>query len=94
MNIVADATVPGTRGSFMFDDEGTRTAPTTLIGEGVVRDFLSSRDSAARQGISSSGAARRTAGPIFRCVLPPTYFFSRARVRPRSSWSVWATVTT
>ena len=58
VNIVADATVPGTRGSFMFDDEGTRTAPTTLIGEGVVRDFLSSRDSAARQGISSSGAAR------------------------------------
>jgi len=58
VNIVADATVRGTRGSFMFDDEGTRTVPTTLIGEGVVRNFLSSRDSAARQGLTSSGAAR------------------------------------
>ena len=58
VNIVADATVRGTRGSFMFDDEGTRTAPTTLIGEGVVRNFLSSRDSAARQGLTSSAAAR------------------------------------
>ncbi len=58
VNIVADATVRGTRGSFMFDDEGTRTVPTTLIGEGVVCNFLSSRDSAARQGLTSSGAAR------------------------------------
>ncbi len=58
VNIIADATVRGTRGSFMFDDEGTRTAPTTLIDEGVVRNFLSSRDSAARQGLSSTGAAR------------------------------------
>ena len=58
VTIVADATVRGTRGSFMFDDEGTRTAPTTLIDEGVVRNFLSSRDSAARQGLSSTGAAR------------------------------------
>jgi TldD protein len=58
VTIVADATVRGTRGSFMFDDEGTRTAPTTLIGEGVVRNFLSSRDSAARMGLASTGAAR------------------------------------
>ena len=58
VNIIADATVRGTRGSFMFDDEGTRTAPTTLIGEGVVRNYLSSRDAAARQGLASTGAAR------------------------------------
>lgn len=58
VNIVADPTVRGTRGSFMFDDEGTRAVPTTLIGEGVVRNFLSSRDSAARRGLTSSGAAR------------------------------------
>jgi TldD protein len=58
VNIIADATARGTRGSFMFDDEGTRATPTTLIGEGVVRNFLSSRDSAARRGLTSSGAAR------------------------------------
>jgi TldD protein len=58
VTIMADATVRGTRGSFMFDDEGTRTAPTTLIDEGMVSNFLSGRDSAAREGTQSTGAAR------------------------------------
>ena len=38
-SIVADATVPGTRGSFMFDDEGTRTRRTMLITEGIVTEL-------------------------------------------------------
>jgi TldD protein len=58
VTIMADATVRGTRGSFMFDDEGTRTAPTTLIDEGMVANFLSGRDSAAREGTHSTGAGR------------------------------------
>ncbi len=58
VSIVADATVPGTRGSFMFDDEGTRTGRTMLVTEGIVTDFLSSRDSAARIGAESTAAAR------------------------------------
>jgi TldD protein len=58
VNVVADATVPGTRGSFMFDDEGTPTARTMLITEGLVTNFLSSRDSAARIGAASTAAAR------------------------------------
>ncbi|HUB39863.1 MAG TPA: TldD/PmbA family protein [Streptosporangiaceae bacterium] len=58
VNVVADATVPGTRGSFMFDDEGTRTRRTMLITEGMISNFLSSRDSAARIGAESTAAAR------------------------------------
>jgi TldD protein len=58
VNSIADATGRGTRGSFMFDDEGTRTQRTSLITEGVVSNFLSSRDSAARIGSTSTGAAR------------------------------------
>jgi TldD protein len=58
VNVVADATVPGTRGSFMFDDEGTRTRRTMLVTEGVISNFLSSRDSAARIGTESTAAAR------------------------------------
>jgi TldD protein len=42
----------------MFDDEGTRTQRTMLVTEGVVSNFLSSRDSAARLGTLSTGAAR------------------------------------
>ena len=55
VSIVADATVPGTRGSFMFDDEGTRTRRTMLITAGIVTNFLSSRDSAARIGARVDG---------------------------------------
>ena len=58
VNVVADATVPGTRGSFMFDDEGTRTRRTMLVTEGIITNFLSSRDSAARIGTESTAAAR------------------------------------
>ena len=58
VNIVADPTIAGTRGSFAFDDEGTPAVRTPLITEGVVRNFLSSRDSAARLGTESSGSAR------------------------------------
>jgi TldD protein len=58
VNVVADATVPGTRGSFMFDDEGTRTRRTMLVTEGTITNFLSSRDSAARIGAESTAAAR------------------------------------
>lgn len=58
VNVTADPTVPGTRGSFAFDDEGTPARRTPLVTEGVITNFLSSRDSAARLGQHSTGAAR------------------------------------
>jgi TldD protein len=58
VSIVADPGVPRTRGSFAFDDEGTPAQRTELITDGVVTNFLSSRDSAARIGERSTGAAR------------------------------------
>jgi TldD protein len=58
VNITADPTVPRTRGSFAFDDEGTPARRTALITEGIVTNFLSSRDSAARLDMRSTGAAR------------------------------------
>ncbi|MET3805840.1 TldD protein [Nakamurella sp. UYEF19] len=58
VNITSDPTVPGTRGTFAFDDEGTPAVRTPLIVEGIVRNTLSSRDSAARAGLPVTGAAR------------------------------------
>ena len=63
MTVVADPTVPGTRGSFAFDDEGTPASRHVLVENGVLRDVLSSRDAVARSGSSagsrsSTGAAR------------------------------------
>ncbi|MEU7874453.1 TldD/PmbA family protein [Dactylosporangium sp. NPDC049140] len=58
VTITSDPTVPGTRGSFAFDDEGTPARATHLVDEGIVRNTLSNRDSAARSGLALTGAAR------------------------------------
>ncbi|GAA1850430.1 TldD/PmbA family protein [Microlunatus capsulatus] len=58
VTVVADPTVAGTRGSFAWDDEGTPARRQPLIEEGVLRQVLSSRDSAARYGSEPTGAAR------------------------------------
>jgi TldD protein len=58
VSITSDPTVPGTRGSFAFDDEGTPARRVALIDEGVIRNTLSSRASAQRAGLAVTGAAR------------------------------------
>jgi TldD protein len=58
VSITSDPTVPGTRGSFAFDDEGTAARPVPLVADGIVRNTLSTRDSAARAGLAVTGAAR------------------------------------
>jgi TldD protein len=58
VSIVSDPTVPGTRGSFAYDDEGTPARRVRLIDNGIVRNTLSTRDSAARAGLEVTGAAR------------------------------------
>ncbi|MGH9070114.1 MAG: TldD/PmbA family protein, partial [Acidimicrobiales bacterium] len=58
VSIVADPTVPGARGGFGFDDEGRPAASAVLIDHGIVVDFLSSRETAARLGRSSTAAMR------------------------------------
>jgi TldD protein len=40
------------------DDEGTKAQDVTLIDKGILREFMSSRETAARLGISPSGNAR------------------------------------
>ena len=58
VNITSDPTVPGTRGNFAFDDEGTPASRTPLVVGGIVQNTLSSRESAARAGLPVTGAAR------------------------------------
>ncbi|WP_018680371.1 TldD/PmbA family protein [Actinokineospora enzanensis] len=58
VTITSDPTVPGTRGSFAFDDEGTPACRRTLVDGGIVRDTLSTLDSSARAGLPLTGAAR------------------------------------
>jgi TldD protein len=62
LNITADATIPGALGSFGYDDEGTPARPVDIVRDGIWVGVLSGRDSAARAGMSRSGAAVRADG--------------------------------
>jgi TldD protein len=70
MNVSADATSPGGLGSFGWDDEGVAGHAFPLVGEGVLRGFLSSREAAAEIGLERSGGCMRADGfarqPIIR----------------------------
>ena len=70
MNVTADATSPGGLGSFRWDDEGVEGQAVPIVREGVLRGFLSGRESAAEIGLDRSGGCMRGEGfarqPIVR----------------------------
>jgi TldD protein len=58
VTVVADATLSGGLGSFGYDDEGVAAQRSVLVERGTFVNYLSSRESAATLGATSSGAAR------------------------------------
>jgi TldD protein len=58
VSITADATLSGGLGSFGWDDEGVPAQRMPILLDGIFQDFLSSRDTASRIGVASSGAMR------------------------------------
>jgi TldD protein len=58
LNVVEDGYLPGVRGNFKYDDEGTPRRSTYLIRDGVLTGFLHSRETAARMGAEPTGNAR------------------------------------
>jgi len=59
VTVLDDATLPGRRGSFRFDDEGIPSQRTVLVENGVLRNFLYDRLSAMKDGTESTGNGRR-----------------------------------
>lgn len=59
ITVVDDSTLPGRRGSFRFDDEGTPARRTVLIDRGILKTFLYDRLTAFKDGRSSTGNGRR-----------------------------------
>lgn len=59
VTVVDDATLPGKRGSFRFDDEGTDAARTVLVDKGVLKTFMYDRLTARKDGAASTGNGRR-----------------------------------
>lgn len=58
VNITADATLPGSVGSFGYDDEGVPAQRTPIVAGGVLVGYLSSRETAPVIGRRSGGAMR------------------------------------
>jgi TldD protein len=58
LNIVDSASKTGFRGSFKYDDEGTRSTKTYLIREGKLTGRLHSRETAAKMNEKPTGNAR------------------------------------
>jgi TldD protein len=56
---VDDATLPGKRGSFRFDDEGVSGERTVLVDKGVLKTFMFDRLTAMKAGARSTGNGRR-----------------------------------
>jgi TldD protein len=71
VTLVADATSPGGNGTFGWDDEGVPAGKHPLIERGLFVDYLSSRETAAALGRSSTGTMRADGWnrvPIIRMV--------------------------
>ncbi|HEY7062389.1 MAG TPA: TldD/PmbA family protein [Chloroflexota bacterium] len=58
VTIVADATVPGGLGTFGYDDEGVPAQRTVIVDQGIFRNYLTSRETAAVFGEASNGTMR------------------------------------
>jgi len=71
VNIVADSTTATGLGTFGWDDEGTPAGSHPLVREGLFVDYLSSRETAATLGRTSTGTMRAegyTRTPLIRMV--------------------------
>jgi TldD protein len=58
MNITADSTTPLGLGTFGYDDEGVPAERVPVVEAGVLRGFLTSRETAARIGAGRGGSMR------------------------------------
>ena len=59
VTVLDDATLPGRRGSFRFDDEGIEAQKTVLVENGVLKGFMYDRITAMKDNASSTGNGRR-----------------------------------
>ena len=77
LNIVDGAAVPGYRGSYKYDDEGTPATKTYLIKEGILNSRLHSRETAARMGEQPTGNAR-----ALNYMYPPIVRMTNTYIEP------------
>jgi TldD protein len=59
ITVIDDGTIPGNRGSFRFDDEGTQSSKNILVKDGILTGFMYDRLTAMKDGCVSTGNGRR-----------------------------------
>lgn len=59
ITVVDDGTIADRRGSLTIDDEGTPSANTVLIEDGVLKGFMQDRMNARLMGLATTGNGRR-----------------------------------
>jgi TldD protein len=58
VTIIDDPTLPYSYGFYMYDDEGVKAGPRTLIKNGIITDLLHNRETASEFGVLSNAASR------------------------------------
>lgn len=59
ITVLDDGTMPGKRGSYAFDDEGTPSQPTVLIENGVLKSYMVDKISSMKFDLMATGNGRR-----------------------------------
>lgn len=59
VTVVDDPTLPGRRGSYNIDDEGVPGEKTVLVDKGILKAYMSDKQSVLRDGIPATGNGRR-----------------------------------
>ncbi|MFH1381316.1 MAG: TldD/PmbA family protein [Chloroflexota bacterium] len=80
LDIIDSAAVPGLRGSYKYDDEGTPATKTYLIREGKLVGRLHSRETAAKMQEEATGNAR-----AINYGYPPIVRMTNTYIEPKSA---------
>ena len=59
ITVVDDPTLPGRRGSYNIDDEGVVAEKTVLVEKGILKAYMSDKQSVLRDGVPATGNGRR-----------------------------------
>jgi TldD protein len=58
INVVDDAGIPGSWGSYRYDSEGVPGGRRVIVEQGVLKGFLHSLETAGKMGVAPNGSAR------------------------------------
>ncbi|MHA1211360.1 MAG: TldD/PmbA family protein [Candidatus Heimdallarchaeota archaeon] len=58
INVTDDPTIPGLRGSFAYDSEGTKARPRKLVINGILTEFFHTLETATMLGLEPNGSGR------------------------------------